>query len=109
MAESSAAKAARARKIVERLKRAYPDAKIALRFDSPLELLVATILSAQCTDDRVNAVTESLFERYPSAKSYAEASTPTLERDIHATGFFRAKARSLIGMGKDLVEQHRGE
>jgi endonuclease III len=109
MAESSAAKAARARKIVERLKRAYPDAKIALRFDTPLELLVATILSAQCTDERVNAVTETLFKRYPSAKSYAEASGPTLERDIHATGFFRAKARSLIGMGKGLVERHGGE
>jgi len=109
MAESSVAKAARARKIIGRLKRAYPAAKIALRFDSPLELLVATILSAQCTDDRVNAVTESLFERYPSAKSYAEASTPTLERDIHATGFFRAKARSLIGMGRALVERHGGE
>jgi endonuclease III len=109
MAESSAAKAARARKIIERLKRAYPDAKIALRFDTPLELLVATILSAQCTDERVNAVTETLFKRYPSAKSYAEASAPTLERDIHATGFFRAKARSLMGMGKGLVERHGGE
>ena len=109
MAESSAAKAARARKIVDRLKRAYPDAKIALRFDTPLELLVATILSAQCTDERVNAVTETLFKRYPSAKSYAEASAPTLERDIHATGFFRAKARSLIGMGKGLVERHGGD
>src|SRR5262249_59469990 len=109
MAESAAAKVARARKIVQRLKRVYPDAKIALRFDTPLELLVATILSAQCTDERVNAVTESLFKRYPSAKSYAEASAPTLERDIHATGFFRAKARSLIGMGKGLVERHGGE
>jgi len=109
MAESAAAKVARARKIVQRLKRAYPDAKIALRFDTALELLVATILSAQCTDERVNAVTESLFKRYPSAESYAEASAPTLERDIHATGFFRAKARSLIGMGKGLVERHGGE
>jgi len=109
MAESSAAKAARARKIVERLNRAYPDAKIALRFDTPLELLVATILSAQCTDERVNAVTEMLFKRYRSAKSYAEAPPSTLERDIHATGFFRAKARSLIGMGKGLVERHGGE
>ena len=109
MAESSAAKVARARKIVQRLKRAYPDAKIALRFETALELLVATILSAQCTDERVNAVTESLFKRYPSAESYAEASAPTLERDIHATGFFRAKARSLIGMGKGLVERHGGE
>jgi endonuclease III len=109
MAESSTAKAARARKIVERLGRAYPDAKIALRFDTPLELLVATILSAQCTDERVNAVTETLFKRYRSAKNYAEASASTLERDIHATGFFRAKARSLIGMGQGLVERHGGE
>ncbi len=109
MAESSLAKAARARKILERLDRAYPDAKIELRFNSPLELLVATILSAQCTDERVNEVTETLFKRYPSAKHYAEASSTTLERDIHATGFFRAKARSLIGMGRGLVERHGGD
>ena len=108
MAESSTAKAARARKIVERLDRAYPHAGIALRFDTPLELLVATILSAQCTDERVNAVTETLFKRYRSAKDYAAAPAATLERDIHATGFFRAKARSLIGMGRGLVERHGG-
>ena len=109
MAESATAKAARARKILDRLGRAYPDAKIALRFNSPLELLVATILSAQCTDERVNEVTETLFKRYLSAKHYADAPSATLEHDIHATGFFRAKARSLIGMGRSLVERHGGE
>ncbi len=87
------AKATRARKILGRLDRAYPDAAIALRFSNPLELLVATILSAQCTDERVNAVTETLFKRYRSAKDYADSDPATLERDIHATGFFQAKTR----------------
>src|SRR5262249_40583145 len=85
-AESVAAKKARARKILARLHKAYPGATIALHFRSPLELLVATILSAQCTDERVNMVTEMLFQRYRSAKDYAESEPVALERDIHATG-----------------------
>jgi len=108
MAESAAAKAARAGKILERLKKAYPDAAIALRFESPLELLVATILSAQCTDERVNMVTEDLFKKYRSAKDYATADPTTLEREIHSTGFFKAKTRALLGLGRALVEQHDG-
>jgi len=108
MAESVAAKRTRARKILERLDRAYPDAAIALRFSNPLELLAATILSAQCTDERVNAVTETLFKQYRTAKDYADTEPATLEREIHPTGFFKAKARSLIGMGRALVERHAG-
>jgi endonuclease-3 len=108
MAESAAAKKARARNILKRLERAYPGAAIALRFRNPLELLVATILSAQCTDERVNAVTETLFERYGGARDYAEAEPAALEREIHATGFFKAKARSLIGMGRALMQRHAG-
>ena len=108
MAESLAGKQARARTVLRRLERAYPDAAIALRFGTPLELLVATILSAQCTDERVNAVTETLFERYREARDYAEAEPATLERLIHSTGFFKAKARALIGVGRALVERHGG-
>ena len=107
-AESLDAKTTRARKILGRLERAYPDAAIALRFSNPLELLVATILSAQCTDERVNAVTETLFKGYRSAKDYADSDPATLERDIHATGFFKAKTRALIGMGRALVDRHAG-
>ncbi len=109
MAETAAAKKARAGKILARLKRAYPGAKIALRFRNPLELLAATILSAQCTDERVNAVTATLFKRYRSALDWASADPATLERDIHSTGFFKAKTRALMGMGRALVERHGGK
>jgi endonuclease-3 len=109
MAESLADKKTRARKILQRLSRAYPDAAIALRFTTPLELLVATILSAQCTDERVNAVTESLFKRYREARDYAGADPAKLEREIHSTGFFKAKTRALIGLGRALLERHGGE
>src|SRR5262249_36375619 len=91
------------------LHRVYPGAGIELRFSSPLELLVATILSAQCTDERVNAVTRDLFKRYRGARDYAEADPPVLERDIHSTGFFRAKTRALIAMGAALVARHGGQ
>jgi endonuclease-3 len=109
MADSLADKKTRARKILQRLSRAYPDAAIALRFTTPLELLVATILSAQCTDERVNAVTESLFKRYRDARDYAGADPAKLEREIHSTGFFKAKTRALIGLGRALLERHGGE
>ncbi len=108
MAESLADKKVRAQKILLRLQKAYPDAAIALRFKNPLELLVATILSAQCTDERVNAVTETLFTRYREAQDYAGAEPAKLEREIHSTGFFKAKARALIGVGRALVERHGG-
>jgi endonuclease-3 len=108
MAESVAGRKQRARKILARLGAAYPDASIALRFTGPLELLVATILSAQCTDERVNAVTQALFTRYRTAEDYAGARPAALEREIHSTGFFKAKARALIGVGRALVDRHGG-
>ena len=109
MRETVVAKRARARKILKALERAYPDAKIALNFSSPYELLVATILSAQCTDERVNMVTPGLFRHYPSARELARANAGRLEGEIRSTGFFRAKARSLLGMAQAVVERHDGE
>jgi endonuclease-3 len=109
MKESLEARKARARRILTRLERAYPDAKIALNFTTPLELLVATILSAQCTDERVNMVTPALFKAYPSAADYGRVKPETLEKAIQSTGFFRAKARSVIGMARALTENHGGE
>jgi endonuclease-3 len=109
MPESRASRQARAKKILAELERAYPDAKIALNFRNPYELLVATILSAQCTDERVNMVTPGLFAKYPTARELARARTPSLEKEIRSTGFFRAKSRSLLGMAKGLVERHGGE
>ena len=109
MAESRAAKQARARKILDLLERAYPDAKIALDFKTPLQLLIATILSAQCTDERVNMVTPGLFKTYPTAQALARAKPAKLEQEIRSTGFFRSKARSLQGMAQGLVERHGGE
>jgi endonuclease-3 len=109
MRETLEAKKARARKVLAALERAYPDARIALDFTTPLELLVATILSAQCTDERVNLVTPGLFRTYRSAADFARARPETLEQAIHSTGFFRAKARSIVGMAQALVERHGGE
>ena len=94
---------------IARLKSAYPDARTALDWSNPLELLVATILSAQTTDVRVNAVTPNLFSKYPDAADYAGADPAELEEDIRPTGFFRNKAKSLQGMARALVEDHGGE
>jgi len=91
------------------LARTYPDARCELDFSTPLELLVATILSAQCTDDRVNMVTPALFKKYPDARDYVRVEPSTLEQEVRSTGFFRAKTRSIIGMAKALVEKHGGE
>ena len=99
----------RVRAILPILKKTYPQAKCSLNYSNPLELLVATILSAQCTDDRVNIVTKDLFKRYRSAKDYASAKPEELERDIQTTGFFRNKAKSLRGMGAALAEEHGGK
>src|SRR4051812_17655456 len=96
----------RVAKIIEILKRTYPDAKCALDHSNPLELLVATILSAQCTDARVNIVTRSLFKKYKSAKAYAAAAEGELEKDIQSTGFYRNKAKSLRGMGAAIAAEH---
>ena len=109
MRESLDAKRKRARTIIAALEKAYPDAKCALDFTSPLELLVATILAAQCTDERVNIVTSSLFKKYKSAREYAAASPATFEKEIQSTGFFRAKTKSVLGMARALVEQHKGD
>jgi endonuclease-3 len=106
--ESLDDKRRRARLILRNLERAYPDARIALDFSTPLELLVATILAAQCTDERVNVVTKSLFARYRTAQDYAQADLATLEGEIRSTGFYRAKARSIVGMATALVERHAG-
>lgn len=109
MRESRDAKRARARKIVRVLKKAYPDARCALNFTNPLELLVATILSAQCTDDRVNLVTPTLFKKYRTARDFAAVDSAALEPDVRSTGFYRAKSRSITGMAKALVDRHGGE
>jgi endonuclease-3 len=108
MRESPEARRARARTILAKLGAAYPGATIALHFSSPFQLLVATILSAQCTDERVNTVTPALFGKYPGARDLARATPARLEDEIRSTGFYRAKARSLLGMAKGLVDAHGG-
>jgi len=99
----------RAVKIIQRLRKAQPGAKIELEFSSPLELLVATILSAQCTDERVNRVTRSLFQRYRSAADYAEARPTQFEQEVKSTGFFRQKTKSIIAAARELVARYGGE
>ena len=100
---------ARAGTIVRRLERAYPGATCALDHHNALELLVATILSAQCTDARVNKVTPALFAKYRSAADYAAANPRVLEQEIQSTGFFRNKTKSIIGMAQALIERHGGQ
>src|SRR6266567_2360470 len=107
-AARTAERKARARKIIARLKREYPDATCALHHSSALELAVATILSAQCTDVRVNKVTPDLFAKYRTAGDYAAADPRVLEKEIQSTGFFRNKTKSIIGMAQALVERHDG-
>jgi endonuclease-3 len=98
-----------AAKVVRVLARDYSDAECALNFSSPVQLLVATILSAQCTDERVNIVTKDLFARYPTAADLAKVSLPTLEKIIASTGFFRNKAKNIKAACQALVEQYDGE
>ncbi len=95
--------------IVRLLRREYPEATSALEFRTPLELLVATILSAQCTDKRVNLVTKDLFRKYPSAADYARAPLEELERDIQSTGFYHNKAKSLVACCRALQEKYGGK
>ena len=99
----------RTTQILAILKRTYPDARCALHFTTPLQLLMATILSAQCTDERVNQVTPALFARCPDAASLAAISQKELEKIIHSTGFYRAKARSLRACAASLVADHQGK
>jgi len=100
---------ARAEKIYSRLQAAYPDAKCALDFKNPLQLLVATILSAQSTDKTVNTVTPALFRKYKSARSFAEGSGADIEKLIHSSGFFRNKAKSIQGACRIIVDSHGGK
>ena len=100
---------ARAKKIVRLLAKEYPDAECALHHQNPLQLLIATILSAQCTDARVNMVTPDLFARFPDAKAFATANPAELEKAIQSTGFFRNKARNIIACCKQIIEEHGGE
>jgi endonuclease-3 len=99
----------RARRIVRELAREYPEARCSLDFDSPVQLLVATILSAQCTDARVNKVTPALFARFPDAHAFAAADPAELEALIRTTGYFRNKAKNIIRCCEQLVEHHGGE
>ena len=99
----------RVRKIVASLASTYPVALCALNHESPFQLLAATILSAQCTDERVNMVTPELFRRWPTPQALAVAKQSEVEEVVHSTGFFRAKAANLIGMANGLVERHHGE
>lgn len=95
--------------IIGELKRLYPDAACSLDYDDPLQLLISTRLSAQCTDARVNMVTPALFARYPDCKAFAEADVHELEEIIKSTGFFRAKARNIIDCCNQLLERHGGK
>ena len=94
--------------VLARLRKQYPDARYELNFETPLQLLVATILAAQCTDERVNEVTSDLFVKYPDARSYADAPPERLEQDVHPTGFFRKKAARIREVCRALVERFGG-
>jgi endonuclease III len=107
--ESHTGKTRRARKIISALRRTYPDAHCELNFSNPLQLLIATILSAQCTDKRVNLVTAELFKKYRSAGDFADADISALENDIRTTGFYKNKAKNIKAAGRDIVEKHGGE
>jgi endonuclease-3 len=99
----------RARKIIANLKKAYPQPKAALEFVNPLQLLIATILSAQCTDGQVNKVTPYLFRKYQTTKDFAEADPREFERDIYSTGFYKNKTKNIIACCRELVEKHNGK
>ncbi len=101
--------AARVRAILEKLDEAYPAATCALKHENPFQLLISTILSAQCTDVRVNEVTATLFPKYPDAKAFAYADPAGLEKEIRPTGFFRNKTKSIIGASKKIIEDFHGE
>jgi endonuclease-3 len=98
-----------AKKILPILKRTYPNAKCSLDYRNPLELIVATILSAQCTDERVNIVTKTLFKKYRKAEDYAAVAPEILERDIQSTGFYRNKTKSIRSMAQSLLDKHGGK
>ncbi len=99
----------RAAKIIELLQKEHPDAKIALNFSNPLELLVATVLSAQCTDERVNIVTKTLFKKYPKPEDYAKADLTELEQDVRSTGFYHNKAKNIQNTSQILVQKYHSQ
>lgn len=99
----------RTRKIIKLLRNAYPDAHCALNHENALQLLIATILSAQCTDVRVNIVTAELFRKYRTVQDFADADQTELEQDIHSTGFFRNKAKSLLGAARMIIDEYGGK
>lgn len=107
--ESAEEVRARVRRIITFLKKQYPNARCSLNFQNPHQLMVATILSAQCTDERVNLVTPALFARYPTVQAFADAELADVEQLIYTTGFFRAKARSIVRSAQELLERHNGE
>ena len=108
MRETAKDKLARAKKIIAGLEKTYPDVHCELVHQNPLELLIATILSAQCTDKRVNIVTESLFKKYRSAEDFARVDLSELENDVRTTGFYKNKARNIKAACRDIVEKHSG-
>jgi endonuclease III len=107
--ESVRARKERVLEILQRLLHAYPKVRLALDFEFPLQLLVATVLAAQCTDKKINEVTPALFRRYPTARHYAEADLSELEEMVRSTGFYRNKARALKNLGHALLAEHDGE
>jgi endonuclease III len=109
MKNISADEKKRTRKIINLLKKEYPTAECSLVHTNPLELLIATILSAQCTDERVNLVTSNLFRKYRSCQDYLNVPIEELEKDIHSTGFYRNKAKSIQGSCRMILEQYKGE
>src|SRR5438105_15519525 len=108
MRESKSQLKERTEKIIKLLKRAHPDAKCALHHSNAFELLIATILSAQCTDERVNKVTADLFRKYRRCEDYTSVEQEELEKDIHSTGFYRNKAKAIQGACRIIAEKHKG-
>ncbi len=108
MKEAPEQKKKRVLKIIRGLHKAYPDAKCALTHKNPLELLVATILSAQCTDKRVNQVTPPLFKKYKTAADYAKADPAVFQKEIQSTGFYQNKTKNILGCAKEIVAKHKG-
>jgi endonuclease-3 len=97
------------RKVLDILEKTYPDARVTLNYKTPLQLLIATILAAQCTDERVNLVTKDLFRKYRTAADFAQADPPAFEEEIRSTGFFRNKTKSVIRCCQDIVKKFKGE
>lgn len=107
--ETAAEKKVRVRRILRTLKKIHPDADMVLRYSTPVQLLVAVMLSAQCTDKKVNEVTDALFQKYKTAKDFADADPRIFEREIHSTGFYRAKTKNIIAAATMLVQNFKGE